>query len=78
MYTQWDDIPQYFYDAANNLVLDECGDVISNIFEIISPNIMYLLKKKKENMFAYTLNGEYVELIYERNYEYIYGNYNVS
>lgn len=71
----FDDVPQFFYDASENTFLDECGDIVDNIFTIFNPNIIYLLKVKKESMFVYTINGEYVELIYEPNYSYIYGSY---
>ena len=70
------DVPQYFYDARKNIVFDESGDIVYDIFDIINPNILYLLKTKKENMFVYTPNGEYVELIYEDHCEYLYGDHN--
>ena len=37
-----------FYDAEQNVFIDEDGFVIWSIFEIISPNDLYLFKEKCE------------------------------
>lgn len=37
-----------FYDAERNCFVDEDGFVIWSIFEIISPNDLYLFKEKRE------------------------------
>ena len=68
------DIRQIFYDEKDNYFVDDCGFVIPNIYTIIDPNLIYLLKTKKDDMFVYGVTGEYIELIYEPEYECIYGD----
>lgn len=69
------DIIQIIYDEKDNFfILD--GFVIPNIYEMIDPNLIYLLKTKKDDMFVYGLYGEFIELIYEPQYECIYGDNN--
>jgi 4-amino-4-deoxy-L-arabinose transferase-like glycosyltransferase len=65
------DIRQIFYDEKDNFYVDDCGYVIPNIYSIIEPNIIYLFRSKKEDMFVYSAHGEYIELIYEPEYEYV-------
>lgn len=58
------DYVSYYFNADKNVFIDESGYEMRNIFSIISPNMMYLFKKKKEDMFVYGLSGEFIELIY--------------
>ena len=39
-----------FYDAENNIFIDEDGFLIESIFEIISPNDLFLFKYNQEYM----------------------------
>lgn len=39
-----------FYDADRNVFIDEDGFIIWSIFEIISPNDLYLFKRNREYM----------------------------
>ncbi len=68
------DIRQIFYDEKQNIFVDDCGYVIPNIHTVIEPNMIFLLKTKKEDMFVYGVHGEFIELIYEPEYEEIYGD----
>ena len=58
------DTHQYFYDPEYNEFSDECCKVVRNIYKFISPNLIYLFKTKKKDLFVYGLNGELIELIY--------------
>ena len=58
------DYVSYYYDDERNVMIDEDGTEIFNIFEIISPNMLYLFKTKKQDMFVYGVDGQYVELVY--------------
>ena len=66
-----DDAKQVYYCVSENLFIDECGFAIHNIIEMIGANMLYLFKKKKDDMFIYGLNGEFIEMIYEQpDYSY--------
>ena len=71
------DVPQYFYYEDEHVLVDECGDLVERMYEIFHPNIIYLLCTKKENMFVYTNQGKFVELIYEGSYVYLFDGYNI-
>lgn len=58
------DYVSYYYDDERNVMIDEDGTEIFNIFEIIPPNMLYLFKTKKQDMFVYGVDGQYVELVY--------------
>lgn len=75
------DIRQIFYDEKQNFFVDDCGYIFQNIYTTIEPNLIYLFKMKKQDMFLYSMHGEFLELIYEPDmslkhaeYEYIYGD----
>ncbi|MDF2800256.1 MAG: hypothetical protein K0S61_159 [Anaerocolumna sp.] len=54
----------YYYDEKQNLLTDEEGEEIVDIFSIISPNSLYLFKAKKKDMLVYGVTGNLVGLIY--------------
>jgi hypothetical protein len=54
----------YYYNEEKNIMIDEDGQEIFNIFSIITPNALYLFKENKEDMFVYGIHGELVELVY--------------
>jgi hypothetical protein len=68
-----EEVMQIYYNASTNQFMDEGGYEIFNIYRVLSPNVIFLFKYKKDDMFAYGVNGEYIELIYE-DYNYIYGD----
>lgn len=62
-----------FYDAEQNVFIDEDGFVIWSIFEIISPNDLYLFKENREYALIQHRNFPdwHVELYYpEDDYDY--------
>ena len=59
---------QLYYDKENNIMIDEWGEPVFNIFEIITPNTLHLFKQHKDYMVARTLSGELVELMYPEQY----------
>jgi len=50
------------YDEVENVMYDEYGDIVFNIFSIITPNDLYLFKKKKEYMVVTNISGGIAEL----------------
>jgi len=52
------------YDSVANVIYDEGGAIVFNIFSIITPNELYLFKIKKESMIFDILTGGLVELQY--------------
>ena len=68
-----EEVIQIYYNANTNTFIDEGGFEVYNIHALISPNVVFLLKYKKDDMFVYGVNGEYIELIYE-DYKLIYGD----
>ena len=70
-----EEVIQIYYNPSTNDFTDECGYGIFNIYRILSPNVVYLLKYNKNDMFVYGKNGEYIELIYEDyNIDFVYGD----
>lgn len=62
-----------YYDKDKNVMMDDAGFVVFDIFHIISPNTLYLFKTKKEDMFVYGTDGQPVVLIYSTPNDFIYG-----
>lgn len=52
------------YDSSYNVMFDEYGCIVYNIFQVISPTILSIFKNKKETMTVHGLNGSLVELRY--------------
>ena len=71
-----EEVPQYYYYAAERVLQNEFGDIIEFPTHVFNPNVLWLLRHNKDHMFAYTNRGELVEIIYEDSYVYIYGDYN--
>ena len=60
-----DDHRQLYYDERDNVMIDEWGQIVFNIFEIITPSILALFKHKKEYMIVYGKKYNHpIELIY--------------
>jgi hypothetical protein len=53
-----------FYDIENNIMIDEDGRPVFDIFKFISPGVLFLFKQNKENMMVMIDVNNYVELIY--------------
>jgi len=41
----WDGILQFFYDSEENTFYDQCGIRVANIFEVLTPNDIFLFKQ---------------------------------
>jgi len=68
------EVSTYYYNKEKNIMIDEDGFEIFNIFNIISPNSLFLFKYKKDDMFVFGTSGKVVELIYPDNDD-IWNNY---
>jgi hypothetical protein len=55
---------QLYYDEVNNIMLDEGGFPVFNIFDYIEPYILYLFKQGREYMLTPSKIGPWVELIW--------------
>lgn len=60
----WAAYRQLYYYEKDNRMVDEWGNIVHDIYKIITPNDLMMFKKKKEYMFVRGVQGEYVELIY--------------
>ena len=58
-----------FYDEVKNIMVDEGGFMIFDIFSIISPNVYYLFKYHKEDMITRDKKGNIIELIWPEHDE---------
>lgn len=63
-----------YYDEENNVFIDGEGEVVFEIFEIITPNDLYLFKHNKIDVIVNhsTIPGALVELYFPDDY-FIYG-----
>ena len=41
----YDGILQFFYDSEENIFYDQCGIRVVNIFEVLTPNDIFLFKQ---------------------------------
>lgn len=55
-------IISFYYDIFDNVMLDEDGNIIHDIYRYISPNMLLIFKEKKDNL--YLPSGE-EGIIYE-------------
>jgi hypothetical protein len=52
-----------YYDVEANLLYDEYGKIMYNIFSLVTPNDLYLFKRNKKTMDVYDQAGGHVELV---------------
>lgn len=65
------DIDVLYYDEDKNVMTDDDGFIVHDIYKIITPNQLYLFKAKKQSMLVTGKNGLVVELIYSYDDELI-------
>lgn len=53
------------YDSNLNMIFDEYGHIVYNIFHFVSPIMLSIFKQRKEKMIVNGKNGGFVELIYD-------------
>jgi len=57
----YDGILQLFYDPEENIFYDQCGIRIINIFEVLTPNDLFLFKQNQEyNIFYHRDNSRII------------------
>ena len=59
-----DDRRLLMYDSIANVIYDEGGAIVFNIFSIITPNELFLFKIKQESTILDMIDGGLVELQY--------------
>lgn len=60
----WHGVKSYFYTRSTNLVTDEDGYPIFDIYRIISPSMFLLFTKRKDHILLKNKRGELIELIW--------------
>jgi len=53
-----------YYDEKDNVVYDEYGATVFNIFSIVMPSSLYLFKSGKKTIEVRGVNGGWVELVW--------------
>jgi hypothetical protein len=64
-----ENITLLFYDQVGNVMIDPDGYIVTNIYDIITPNDLFLFKSKKEDLMVRGKSGGYVELIWPEHDE---------
>jgi hypothetical protein len=59
----------FFYNKDNNVMVDEGGYVMFNIFSYVTPSQLAMFKETKEHMSFKGVNGIRIELIYDADLE---------
>jgi len=57
-----DSIRTLNYDALTNVMYDEEGDILFNMFSIITPNDLYMFKTEKQSITITKPSGDILEL----------------
>jgi hypothetical protein len=58
-----------YYDKERNIMIDDGGFEVTNIFSIVAPYLLNLFKMKKESMCCFGRAGQIVELVYPEESE---------
>ena len=53
-----------YYDTEHNLMADEDGFLVYNIYDYITPSMLFLFLKKKETMIFEIRSRCFIELVY--------------
>ena len=57
---------QLYYDSIRNIMTDDMGYIVYNIFDYMTPNDLFMLRKNKKDMLIeHNRYGQFVEVIYE-------------
>lgn len=60
-----DDVLVIYYDIENNVMMDDEGYPIFDIFELITPSQLFLFKYEKQSVTVLKVSGEgWVEMLY--------------
>ena len=57
------------YDPNLNMIFDEYGHIVYNIFHFVSPIMLSIFKQRKETMIINGKNGEVIELTYDDTWQ---------
>ena len=57
-----------YYCSKDNVIENEEGFIVYNIFSIITPNDLMLFKKGKETVWIKDIDGDNIELVYSDEY----------
>ncbi len=70
----YEEVISLYYTRDDNVFIDEDGNIVWNIFELITPNDLYLLRRHQEYMVVRhrTLPGVVCELHCPSEDEYYY------
>lgn len=57
-------IVRFYYDEKNNVMMDENGFVMHDIYRYVSPTDILVFKNQNNNMMLDGRSGDVVELVY--------------
>lgn len=57
-------VKSYFYSRSSNLVTDEEGFPVFDIYRIVTPSMFFLFTRKKEKVLIENERGELIELVW--------------
>jgi hypothetical protein len=60
----WHGVKSYFYSRSSNLVTDEEGFPVFDIYHIVTPSMFFLFTRKKEKVLIENERGELIELVW--------------
>lgn len=65
-----------YYDDVKNIMTDEDGFVVYDIYKFVTPSQLHLFKEKKRSMIITDKTGTDLELVYNNDSDYLdYSNY---
>jgi len=60
----WRGVKSYFYTRSTNLVTDEEGFPVFDIYHIVTPSMFFLFTKRKDTVLLKNQRGELIELVW--------------
>jgi tRNA(Ile)-lysidine synthase TilS/MesJ len=61
-----DEIMTFYYEPEQNIICDDDGFIMFNVFQFITPQQLLLFKHKKDDMRVIGKNGETIDLLYPK------------
>jgi len=58
-----------YYDLEENIMIDEAGNAVFNLYNIIRPNDFMMFRRNKESVIVVGIWGGYIELVWPHDYE---------
>ncbi len=59
-----DDVYTLYYDMTTNMMVNENGFEVFNVFSVITPNTLMLFKARQKDMIVRGVTGQLIELVW--------------